>query len=309
MKTILVLVPVLMILCGTTPSKGWASDYREDGFGPEGDSGIRGPAYETLVREYEVLETRNPDLVERRFYGLSQEGRPLISLKVSRRDRVATQAIAISGTIHGDEYLNIEDRLPGFFLEEARRNNSETARYLDQGGVFYLTPILNPDGYSARRRTSAGGKDLNREFPLIVKNHAGLREQEIISFVELLDRELAEQRIPLKLGWDYHCCLGALLYPWSFRGLVLPPADLELHVAIGRVALRAFGKTFRVGTTPVLLGYDAIGTSKDFYYERYGALGFTYEGVRTRERTLFPSHTGMWKEILKAFLRSPERDV
>lgn len=54
----------------------------------------------------------------------------------------------------------------------------------------------------------------------------------------------------------------------------------------------------KVGQTPVILGYSARGTSKDYYYEKFGALGFTYEGRVGKENKFFPEHTQMWVDII-----------
>ncbi len=57
----------------------------------------------------------------------------------------------------------------------------------------------------------------------------------------------------------------------------------------------------KVGQTPVILGYSAKGTSKDYYYEKFGALGFTFEGRYGKEDSYFDEHTKMWLDILGFF--------
>jgi hypothetical protein len=90
-----------------------------------------------------------------------------------------------------------------------------------------------------------------------------------------------------------------LLYPWSFVGPKLPVIDFERHAVVGAIMQDALGEDVKYGQTPVILGYSAKGTSKDFYYEEFGARGFTYEGRKGKEDRFFQEHTVMWTEILK----------
>jgi hypothetical protein len=64
----------------------------------------------------------------------------------------------------------------------------------------------------------------------------------------------------------------------------------------------SMGPEIKYGQTPVILGYSARGTSKDFYYERFGATGFTFEGRRNREDKYFEEHTQMWTKIIAGLL-------
>ena len=52
------------------------------------------------------------------------------------------------------------------------------------------------------------------------------------------------------------------------------------------------------GSTGQVLGYYPRGTSKDYYFAKYGALAFTFEGSYRQEHLNFEKHTIWWDHIL-----------
>lgn len=273
-------------------------------FGLESDSGIHGPKYAELVSYFSTLPQKYPGFVQVNQYGTTAKGRPLLVIRIAfptqYRTRLAhNPAILISGSTHGDEYLNIEDRLPEWFLKEGIHDPA-IQPFFQAGGMLYIVPIFNPDGYDARQRGNSTGQDLNRDFTVRQANFTGFRQIETKAVRDLIATQLKAYQQHLVLTMDYHCCIGAALYPWSFDPSPSVPADvLARFQAAGKVIKAAFGSQFPVGRTPDILGYDAIGTSKDFYYESFGALSFTYEGEYAKEKNKFPLHTQMWKGLIQ----------
>lgn len=295
MKKLALLLNVLII------SSAAASDFPEGMkfFAPPSDSGIHGPAYKEIVGELQDLEKAYPEMAKVVTYGTSHKGRPLTLIKIAARNKGKTlPAIYIGGSIHGDEYLNIEDRLPRWFLEQSGDGGS-VGLYLKNGGAIYIAPILNPDGYENRKRVNGAGEDLNRDYTVRQAGVVGLKQPETASLYQFLKEDLSRDNRRLEVAMDYHCCIGALLYPWSFYGPTLPQVDKDRHAIIGQIMQSSLGRDIKYGQTPVILGYSAKGTSKDFYYETFGARGFTYEGRRGVEDRYFNEHTVMWSEIVK----------
>ena len=278
----------------------FASDFPDPPFTElfeiDGDSGIRGVPYSKIVHELQLLESTYGHYAEVVIYGKSVNGRPLTLIKIAKKSLSPRKAIYIGGSIHGNEYLNIEDRLPRWFLEQTGTSGT-VSTYLNNGGVIYVAPILNPDGYDLRERKNRNGVDLNRDFTVRTGNVSGFTQVETRSLFNYLSRDLG--KVKLKVAMDYHCCLGGLLYPWSFLGPVLNSTDKKDHLSVGAIMKETISSSLRVGTTPELLGYSATGTSKDFYFEHFGALGFTYEGRRKIEKDYFQEHTMMWEGIIK----------
>ncbi len=281
-----------------------ATDFNDE-VGAYSDSGIFGPKYSTILEEISNLASTYPDVATQITYGSTVEKRPLTMLKIARKNTKTpanAKAVMIGGSMHGDEYLNIEDRLPRWFLEVGLTKPS-IQTYLNQGGAIYLVPILNPDGYAARQRENARNQDLNRDFPIQIKKKAGFKQPETRQLVSMIENELTKENRKLIVAMDYHCCTGAILYPWSFKPTNIPDVNQARFDVIGRIFKGIFGKGYKFGKTPTVLGYSAVGTSKDFYYETFNALGFTFEGKRDVEDKNFNKHTLMWEQIFEAIVR------
>lgn len=273
--------------------------------GQESDSGTKGPPYAELVKYFATLPQKYPEFIKVNRYGVTPQGRPLIVLTVSYPQRLLTPhraakaAILITGTTHGNEYLGIEDRLPEWFAKEGVRDPAMVP-YFQSGGSIYLVPIFNPDGYDARRRENSRGQDLNRDFTVKQAKFEGFREVETRAMRDMVASQLQANQQTLLITMDYHCCIGAALYPWSFKpSPQLPTNTLALLKNYGKILQGIFGADFRVGTTPDVLGYSAIGTSKDYYYENYGSMSFTYEGEEDIEKNKMNQHIQMWRSLIQ----------
>lgn len=277
--------------------------------GVESDSGTKGPPYAELVKYFASLPQKYPEFIQVNQYGKTPRGRPLIVLKVSYptrylnprvvNTRTLKSAILITGTTHGDEYLGIEDRLPEWFAKEGVKD-AVIAPYFQAGGVIYFVPIFNPDGYEARQRENSNGKDLNRDFTVRQAKFEGFKEPETQAARDMVSNLLQTNQQRLLISMDYHCCIGAALYPWSFAKAPELPSDyLALYKAYGKIIQNNFGSDFRVGKTPDVLGYSAIGTSKDYYYENYGSMSFTFEGEYGIEKNKFTQHIQMWRNLIQ----------
>ncbi len=269
----------------------------------EGNSGIYGPSYSSIVSELNSLATIHSDFASVFQYGKSVKDVPLTSIKIFKKDASTSKgarAVLIGGTIHGDEFLHIEDRLPRWFLEEGVSKTS-IKKFLDEGGAIYITPILNPDGYNQRKRENAHNQDLNRDFTVRRKDHFGFREPETKALRDFIQNELQSENRTLALALDYHCCLGSVLRPWSFKAPKIPVADRSRFGAVGDIVKSLFN--YKYGVTPNLLGYSAIGTSKDYYYENFGAVGLTFEGKEKVEDQKFDKHTAMWELLFDEIMK------
>lgn len=278
-------------------------------WGVESDSGRVGPPYQQIVKSMEDLSKKYPDLATHVVYGKTAKGMPLQLVRLARANfsnpsnpTAPRKAVLIAGTIHGDEFLGVEDKLPYIFLDESAKLPGIT-QYLKEGGVIYMAPVLNPEGYAARDRYNSKGIDLNRDFPIMFQHHEGFTQPETGFLGKYLHEDMQKNNLKLIMTLDYHCCIGALLHPWSFDDApALPEKDLKRHQFVGNILRKFFGMEFPVGTTPDLLGYSAMGTSKDYYYERYHSTSFTYEGVYQDEYKNLYKHVQFWDEIFSTMV-------
>tara|TARA_B100001094_G_C18096331_1_gene753210 strand:- start:199 stop:1035 length:837 start_codon:yes stop_codon:yes gene_type:complete len=265
------------------------------------DSQIKGPPYRQHIQELHSLTTEFEPWAMLEIYGYSVEGRPLAMLRIEKPAKTKstkTPAIFISGATHGNEYLNIVDRLPRWILDNKDHEPGLT-QYLAAGGSFYIVPILNPDGYENHTRKNSNGKDLNRDFYLKFANQVYFTQPETKYLAEKIAELTSLHNKKLKLTIDYHCCDGSLLFPWSYTDKSLPDSDYLDHEHIAQLMLQTIGNDYRYGSTGQVLGYFPKGTSKDYFYSTHGAMAFTFEGHRRSEQYNFDGHLLWLLEVIK----------
>lgn len=266
------------------------------------DSGIEGPSYEEIIATHDQLAVTYAGWATSETYGQTAQERPLRIVRIQNpkvgkgNPNHQRPGVLISGSIHGNEYLNIEDRLAGWFLAN-KTVSPGLMRYLDAGGVIYIIPVMNPDGYANRERGNSNGVDLNRDFDLVPENESNFRELETQSARSYLEQELLSNNVALNVTVDYHCCDGSLLFPWSYTMDNLPEDLLSDHNHIAKLMTETIGSDYRFGSTGQVLGYNPRGTSKDYYFARFGALAFTFEGNWRTENENFDKHTLWWDHI------------
>lgn len=256
------------------------------------------PSYAHVYSRLGALARSHPGEATVLDYGKSVRGRPLRAIRMqdpAAKPSGSRPVVLITGATHGDEYLDVEHRLPAHFLSTEA---SGARRFLAAGGLIYVVPVVNPDGFEARRRGNAKGVDLNRDFDLVPAKELKFKARESRALAALLEREIASRPAKLVLAVDYHCCDGSILYPWSFSDQAIPEAHLDAHEQVAKLMLQDIDASYRVGPTGPVLGYNARGTSKDYYYARYGALAFTFEGIRGEEAKKFQGHALFWDHVL-----------
>ena len=264
------------------------------------DSGIEGPTYEVQQAEMEAVAATFPGQATIQTYGDSVGGLPLKLVKITGAEYKPfgkqRPAVLISGSTHGNEYLNIADRLPRYFLEN-QKLLAGFGTFLQAGGVVYIIPVLNPDGYNRDMRRNLNNVDLNRDFDLLPEEESHFEEPETRELAQHFEEEVREENLQVLLSVDYHCCNGSLLFPWSYTRESLPSDDLQAHRTIAEFMLETIDSSYEYGSTGQVLGYYPRGTSKDYYYARYGALAFTFEGAYRRENQNFDRHILWWEKI------------
>lgn len=266
------------------------------------DSGIDGPPYSQIFQQMADLTTQYPGWATIFDYGQTNQGKTMRLIKIQDpsygiRDGEYRPAVLISGSTHGDEYLNIEDRLAEWFLSN-RQTSPGVTRFLASGGIIYVIPILNPDGYDNDQRGNSRGVDLNRDFDLLPTGDRFFREPETRLLTQWLDQELIVSGARLKVTLDYHCCVGALVLPWAYSDDPLPAEANQRHVDIAHLMQQTIDPNYPFGNSSQIVGYNSKGTSKDYYYAKYDATAFTFEGAYRDEAARFPQHTRWWDAIL-----------
>jgi len=265
----------------------------------DSDSGIQGPKYSEILETMEKWQSNYPSITKLEQYGTSVKGKPLKMLIVGKNQKKQNRlrpTLVMSGSTHGNEYLNIEDRLPEILLNDSK-SKGPVKNFIENDGVFIFIPILNPDGYDARKRENANGEDLNRDWDVKAANFKGFKEAETKTLASKINSLKSDLGLKLEVTVDYHCCIGAILYPWSYTSKPVPAHDLTSLKAMGNMADNVLD--IESGTTGQILGYYPTGTSKDYYYESHGALAFNYEGRYGKEDKLIDEHVTWWREMVE----------
>lgn len=262
------------------------------------DSGIRGPKYSDQIEIMKQTAKMRPGIAKVVTYGKTIRGRDLTALLFQPLNGHITKFALVTGATHGNEYLNIADRLGDALLLSP---NGTLDQYIASGGALLIVPILNPDGYESRSRGNARWADLNRDWPNSKsRSPAQFKQPETKALADWVDQYLTQHpTTKLNFAMDYHCCVdGMLLKPWGYqRGKYMPKSDVTRFDYFIDPMLRFFPKPGKVGTPPDLL-YSAKGTTLDYWYDKYKAISLTFEGSRTIEKNNLQYHVMWWEEIL-----------
>jgi hypothetical protein len=283
-------------------------------------SAVPQESYQALTARLDDLAAAAPARLSVTRYGTTSEGRDLVLATLGRPpgSGASRPAMVLTQVVHGDEYLGIVDRLPAELLR-APADYPNLASLLDRGGLLFLLPVVNPDGYEAVRRENAAGADLNRDFevrryaarfaaaalgavPYTEEQRAVLAayvvapkatQPESRALIEGLSRAIRAANAQVKVFIDYHCCQdddrGALLHAWgdtaTLRDGTLPPGDVDRYARAATKFSQQFPRGL-FGSGLETIGYMTFGTLDEWFYESFsqgGALAFTYEAQGHRE--------------------------
>lgn len=257
------------------------------------------PPYRQIQDTLAGLEQDYPAIARRLEYGKSVDGRDLVALRIASLPlRESAKSVLIVGAIHGDEYMQVVDRLGGWLLSVS--DASWLHRFLARGHRIYIVPIANPDGYEnwrnrrfRPRRDNANRVDLNRDFDVISTGEKRLTQPETRGLIDLLER----QTVNVHLVVTYHCCAGALAYPGGHYKFYMPDEDKQRHLEVAHELRGILWGDIEVGDWKSIVDYTGFGIAIDYFYQRYGALSFLYEGILYEDRH-FPHHAKAWRYLL-----------
>lgn len=267
-----------------------------------GDSGITRPSYDSVMKAYDDFAAKSGGLMEYVEYGKSVSGKPLKVAKIYDKSIAVSSgsrpALLISEGIHGNEYLNITDRLPEEFL--IKKTASKFRDFMAKGGILYMVPILNPDGFSDGARENSNGQDLNRNFTIKAAGNNGFTEPETKNLTAYMAKEAQAMSFTLHASMEYHCCIGGLIHPWAYTSRAMDADQLQRHQPVAAMVKELFG--YNAGTVREIVGYDAVGGSDDYYLETYGKRSFSFEGSEGSEHQNLAKHVDLWNRIMEIAL-------
>jgi len=304
MKTMMVLALALFSLHSHAIDKARILDVFGVSNLVDGPSGmsvtpVTYPSYQEMEAKLGRMVQRHTARAQMISYGRTVNGLSLnvIRIALPQRGRGERPAVQISGVIHGNEYLGIEDRLPEHFLDNTTRMPGLTA-FLEKGGIIYVIPVINPDGFTRKRRLNQNGADLNRDFDLLPRNDARFTQPETRALADFLERDLTASGAKLRLSLDYHCCLPAMIIPWSYIDAQPEQKDQSSFHTLGGIGRSVLG--FPYGNAMETVNYLAEGSSIDYFYAKYGTLSLAIEGSWRGEEGNLAKHVDFWDKLFQS---------
>lgn len=262
------------------------------------EAGIERPKFSTIHKDLVNLEKKFSSRVNLMTYGQSAGGKPLLALKIAspERDRNSEKkAVIITESIHGNEYLHITDQLVAEFSRKSGEK-SPVGEFIAAGGVIYMIPVYNPDGFIAGVRENANHIDLNRDFTVPSQGNEGSTQPETKAFLSLVDSESRKENFALELFMEYHCCIGGLIHPWTYADKSPSTAEMKAIRDIGELSKKTFGYPY--GNAWEIVNYNATGTSIDYMQETFRRRAFSFEGKYEVESKNFRQHAALYDQIL-----------
>jgi succinylglutamate desuccinylase len=260
------------------PSEYLLKNNLVDGPQKLGDSGIDYPSYASIEADLKSLAQKYPGLAQVVQYGVTPKGlfNNMLRIANARAPRRAGRpAVEISGAIHGNEYLGIEMDLLKTFVEHPETMPG-LQLFLSAGGVIYFIPVVNPDGFMARSRGNSRGADLNRDWDVVPTGQTMFKQPETTNLAKYLEADLTNNQLQLRFAMDYHCCVPGLISPWTYKNAYPTQTDLADYNQVAQWEKQALG--FPSGNAMDIAGYNAVGSTLDYYYAKYHTIAFTIEG-------------------------------
>lgn len=256
--------------------------------------------YEQVNAYLGSLVTLRPDLAQIVNVGVSLEGRNMVAIRITGPgDATNRPEIFYHGGQHAREWITVP--VSTYVADQLVRNydTDPYIRRLVDRCVFYILPIMNPDGYiytwdsnrlwRKNRRNNGGsfGVDLNRnwgwqwggEGASATPSNDTYRGPSAFSEPEtqaMRDFILAHPNIVAYN--DIHCYSQLILWPWGYTPAL--PADQDEFARIGfgmEERIEAlYGTDYVSGPINTTI-YPASGGSADWAYGAAGILAFSYE--------------------------------
>jgi len=200
------------------------------------------PTPEEIELKLKKLAKDNPSIFKLFSIGKTERGRELWMMKVSDNvevDEVEPEFKYVAN-MHGDEIVGREMMVS--LLEELAKNykssDLETTTLINNTEI-YIMPSLNPDGAASRRRGNSNWRDLNRDFPDVVRdgqiedthshsifdNESRDRQNETVAMMNF------QKKRHFALSANFHGGTEVVNYPWDTTGDDFPYKDLVVELS------------------------------------------------------------------------------
>lgn len=284
------------------------------------------PSYRDLPAELNLLLEKNPELIQHRIIGFSEEeGQPIYAIELGKGER----KILLIGQHHGDEILgtalvmHLAQRL-------CKRKNEERVAKLLKEYQIWLVPSINPDGWQMvtdnitrvkrknNRDTDKNGKldirtdgvDLNRNYPIFwdldqetnifspyYKGSAPASEAEVQAVIAL------GRKIDFELAIFYHSSATGNLNERIFLPAVRKKDErFERLENLADFYARNLPRDYFKGSYSLHRGATSrVGNARNFFYHGLEANAMLVEigGINKEGRSIIHPPRKILRKILK----------
>lgn len=251
--------------------------------------------FETVNRTLQELAQKYPQIVKLETLGESTNGLPQYGLKISDNVMVDEEEpeLLMTAATHGDEIITTEVLLR--FVEEllaGHEQNPRLAELVNNHELFFV-PVVNPDGFSARRRYS-GNIDPNRDYPW-----PGHEDKSSVKCIANMIDFFKTHKIAGSI--DFHAFGKLVMYPWAYTKSAPPQNDQTIFDNLGREMAAANSYTYGQISRVI---YVAEGSSADYYYWKFNTLAYGVEMASSKAPSVdqIPSVLNQVREMTYKFI-------
>jgi Zinc carboxypeptidase len=230
-------------------------------------------SYDEIIDHLKSLAESHPQIVQLTQYGVSQDGRPLMALKLSdnaNQDENEPE-IMLTAATHGDEIItpeilvNLLDRLIAGYGSDQR-----FTKMVDEHEIYFI-PVVNADGFISRERYDHG-RDPNRSYPS-PENQNMQPTPSIHHLVQFFSNRNFAGSI------DFHAYGEIIMYPWAYTANSIPA---EYAAPFDNLAAHmAESNSYTYGPIAKVI-YVAKNSSADYYFWSKKTVAFAIEVGRQK---------------------------
>ena len=210
------------------------------------------------------LAQDNPPLVHFYNLGESDEKRPINYITLTKGNE-KLPALFFNGTHHGDEWSSTESILGLTDYLITHKEDPKISALLTKY-VFYLEPLVNPDGHFRKTREDVNGNDPNRDYSYPGETGTGFQTKIISLMKKLLDSR------KFHAAAAYHSGIQEVLWSWCYTNT--PTDQNNVLYTMGKNSATAMGFDRYLQSYD---DYETEGEFIDYAFMTQGTFALTFE--------------------------------
>ncbi len=211
------------------------------------------------------MASDNPSLVHFYVLGHSDENREIAYISLTKGNE-QLPGIYFNGTHHGNEWSSTEGILGLIDYLITNKDSADVSALLSKY-VFYMQPLVNPDGHFHQTREEIHGLDPNRDYTWPGGSSSTQWKTTIIPLVKgFLDSH------KIRAAAAYHSGIEEIIWPWCYTGDGAP--DANVLYTLGKKTAEAMNYSRYMQSYD---DYETEGEFVDYAYMTQKTLALTFE--------------------------------